>query len=235
MIELSPRLLALAEQVPKGDRVADIGTDHAHLPIYLLQTGHIPFAIASDIHPEPLERGRAEAARHGIAETQLCFRCSDGLQSLESEEVDSILIAGMGGEMIAHCLSAVPWSTDPRYTYLLQAMSKIPDLRRYLDETGFAIEAETLVAEGEKLYLLLRVRFGRTERLHEAEIWVGRQWQGMDAPLRGRYLAENIQRLTRSLQGLRQAKQPNFTQIAQMETLLHGVEAMQEAWTKWQV
>lgn len=93
-----------------GGRLADIGTDHGYLPVWLLQEGRIPSAIASDVGAEPLEHARRTAEEY---ETQgLDFRLCDGLSGIEPEETDTVVIAGMGGETIRDILRAAPWAAD---------------------------------------------------------------------------------------------------------------------------
>ena len=107
-IALQPRLRLLAEMTPPGGRLADIGTDHGYLPVWLLQEGRIPSAIASDVGAEPLEHARRTAEEY---ETQgLDFRLCDGLSGIEPAETDTVVIAGMGGETIRDILRAAPWA-----------------------------------------------------------------------------------------------------------------------------
>ena len=92
---LQPRLQAIADLVPCGGRLADVGTDHAYLPVYLMQQNRIPWAIATDIHPEPLERGRRTARSCGM-DTRISFRLCDGLTAVLPEEVDTVVMALVG-------------------------------------------------------------------------------------------------------------------------------------------
>ena len=135
-LTLQPRLQAIADLVPQGARLADVGTDHGYLPIYLLQRGQIASAIATDLHLGPLERGRQAARAYGM-EAQITFRLCDGLQAVAPEEVDTVVIAGMGGETIAAILDAVPWSREK--LLLLQPMSRAKLLRPWLVDHGYAI------------------------------------------------------------------------------------------------
>ena len=103
-MELSPRLRSVAGLVPPGARFADVGTDHAYLPVWLLQQGIIEHALVSDLRPGPLDRARSTAARYGLAE-RMEFRLCDGLSGIAPAEADTIAIAGMGGETIAAILA----------------------------------------------------------------------------------------------------------------------------------
>ena len=116
-IELTPRLLALARQVPEGARFADVGTDHARLPVWLLERGIIQNAIASDLREGPLEQARETARRHALTE-RLSFRLGDGLTPIRGEEADVCAIAGMGG--IIECLGMhkrFEWTALPGYGF----------------------------------------------------------------------------------------------------------------------
>ena len=139
-IALQPRLRLLAEMTPPGGRLADIGTDHGYLPVWLLQEGRIPSAIASDVGAEPLEHARRTAEEY---ETQgLDFRLCDGLSGIEPEETDTVVIAGMGGETIRDILRAAPWAADGHHTLLLQPMTKVELLRGWLRENGYSCTEE---------------------------------------------------------------------------------------------
>ena len=125
-IELTPRLQAVAGLVPRGARLADVGTDHAYLPASLLQQGVIDTAVAADLRPGPLDRARATAERYGLTE-QISFRLCDGLSGILPEEADTVVIAGMGGETIAAILSAAPWVREEGKRLILQPMSAQED------------------------------------------------------------------------------------------------------------
>ena len=107
-LELSPRLQSVAGLVPEGARLADVGTDHAYLPAWLILRGIIPGAIATDLRKGPLERARATAERYGLTDV-MDFRLCNGLAGVSPDETDAVAIAGMGGETIAEILSAAPW------------------------------------------------------------------------------------------------------------------------------
>ena len=96
-VELTPRLRSVAELVPRGARFADVGTDHAYLPVWLLQQGRITGAVASDLRPGPLERARGTAEKYGLT-GRMDFRLCDGLSGIQPDEVNTIAMAGMGGE-----------------------------------------------------------------------------------------------------------------------------------------
>ena len=151
------RLYTVSTLVPKGARVADIGTDHGHLPIYLISEGISPFCIACDIKEKPLLNAKENIKK--TATQNIDTRLGPGLAPVLPHEVDCITIAGMGGEVIASILDAADWVRDPKYTLILQPMTSADALRRYLCEKGFSIESETAVEENRKVYTVIKAGF----------------------------------------------------------------------------
>ena len=133
-LQLQPRLRLLADMVPQGARLADIGTDHGYLPVWLMQQGRIASAIAADIGPEPLAHARRTAEEYGAA---LDLRLCDGLRGIAPHEADTVVMAGMGGETIIHILTDSPWPRDSGCTLLLQPQTKVELLRRWISENGY--------------------------------------------------------------------------------------------------
>ena len=134
-LQLQPRLQCLADLVPQGARLVDVGTDHGYLPVWLLQHGRMESAIASDINTLPLDHARATAAEYGVTAC-IDFRLCPGLAKIGSEECDTVAIAGMGGETIIGILKAAPWTRDGTHTLILQPQTKVDLLRRWLCESG---------------------------------------------------------------------------------------------------
>ncbi|MBQ4350074.1 MAG: SAM-dependent methyltransferase [Clostridia bacterium] len=155
-VPLDPRLAAAASFVRDGSVIADIGTDHAYLPIALLLEGRIPFAVASDVNEGPLMRAKANAEKYGAAE-RMRFVRSDGLASLEPERdgVRDICVCGMGGELIARIVGASDYTRIPGVRLILQPMSSPEELRRFLDAAGYAILDERLCEAAGKRYACL--------------------------------------------------------------------------------
>lgn len=201
-LHLQPRLQKIASLVPDRARLVDVGTDHGLLPVSLLLDGRISSAIASDIGVLPLDHARATAAQYAVTEC-MAFRLCDGLQGMTGEEVDTIVIAGMGGDNIAHILSQAPWTRDG-VLLLLQPMSKAEVLRRYLPVNGYAVIAEHLVEDKGILYPILSVRGGTMSPATAAQAWGG--FLLRSDPLYGRYLEDRILRLRRAALGLENAK-----------------------------
>lgn len=201
-LALQPRLRAIADLVPNGARLVDVGTDHGFIPVDLLLSERISSAIASDIGAAPLEHARRTAALHDVTE-RIEFRLCDGLNGVSHNEVDCIVIAGMGGDNIVSILEAAPWTKDNVFL-LLQPMSKAEVLRRWLPDNGYQVFAERLVADKGVIYPILSVRGGQMPSVTEAQFWGGFL---LDRdPLQVRYLDERILRLRRAASGLEKAK-----------------------------
>lgn len=199
MKELGVRLSAVAARIRQGARVADIGTDHALLPVWLLQSGRCPSAVASDIGEGPAAAARRTVAGAGL-ETTISVRVGDGLSPVLPDEVDDVVIAGMGGETIAEILAAAPWVADARYRLVLQPMSKPERLRTFLAENGFSIQEEDVAAEGERLYTVMTVAFtGERCSLTYAEALMGRIPHTADG---ARYMQKLGGRIAEHLAGL---------------------------------
>ena len=157
-MKLDQRLSAVAALVRLGSRLADIGTDHAYLPVWLVQNGVCPAAIAADLRPGPLEAARRHVAAAGL-EDRISLRLGDGLAPVFPGEADDIVIAGMGGETIAAILSAADWLADARLRLVLQPMSRAEETRRWLLKNGFSVTEERLVRDGRWLYPVMAAAY----------------------------------------------------------------------------
>lgn len=208
MLALQPRLCMIASLVPDGARLVDVGTDHGFIPVSLLLQNRIRTAIASDIGAAPLDHARKTAEQFGVTD-RITFRLCDGLSAISEEEVDTVVIAGMGGDNIASILSVAPWTKNGALL-LLQPMSKAEVLRRFLPENGYQVVSEQLVADKGVIYPILIVRGGQMAPATSAQAWGGFLLQ--DDPLTVRYLDERILRLRRAAAGLEKAKDESARQ-----------------------
>lgn len=233
-IELSPRLYSVARLVPQGAVLADVGTDHALLPVYLIQRGVIGRAIAADLREGPLSKAKANAEKYGLTD-RMSFRLCDGLSGISPEETDTIAIAGMGGETIAAILAAAPWTRDGKHRLLLQPMTSLYDLRAFLSSYGYTIRREHINREDRRLYVTMEVAAGKCAPYSEGEKWAGRQWKGMESPLRTDYLDEMLFRADRALAGLeRSVKEEDAPRREHLRTIVPQVERLKEEWLSWQ-
>lgn len=189
MISLSARLSAAADLIG-GGAVADIGTDHAFLPVYLIQSGRARRVIACDIGEKPLENAKKTLEQYGLGEPQITLRISDGLSAVSPEEADTISICGMGGTLIARILADAPWICRERMHLVLQPNSHAEDVRAFLFGGGFILEKEFCVTDARRLYCCMSARFaGAPPDDDPGRIWFGTLLSGGEAE---RYYAERV-------------------------------------------
>ena len=224
--KLPPRLAAIAALVPDGARLADVGTDHALLPIRLLLDGKIQSAVATDIRPGPLSRAKENAYAAGVQDLS-CVLC-DGLTGISPDSVDTVVIAGMGGENIAAILAAAPWTADGCHTLLLQPQSRAESLRQFLSENGYRIAREELVLDRGTLYPAMEVTAG-CQTLTTGQLWGGACLTR--DPLGDRYLIEKILRLQGAVAGLAHSSRPEDRGKADgLRDVLTALLSMREEW-----
>lgn len=182
-MQLSERLTKVASMVTAGNRLADVGTDHGYVPIYLYERQIVFHGIAMDIGKGPLERARLHIEKSGF-ENVIETRLSDGLTALKPGEAESIVIAGMGGPLMIRILSACPEVTASAKELVLQPQSEVADVRAWLYGQGYEIVEEHMVFEEGKYYPMfkaiknpeckkltaLECKFGRLDVLGEPEV-----------------------------------------------------------------
>lgn len=224
-LQLQPRLQLLADMVPAGVRLADIGTDHGYLPVWLLQQGRIAFAIAADISPDPLDHARQSAQEYGV--DGMDFRLCGGLDGIMPEEVDMIVIAGMGGETIIRILESAPWTKDGSHTLLLQPMTKTGLLRDWLADHGYRFVKERLVWDKDILYPIMQVCGGEQPKLTALQRTVGVVMS--DDPLYSEYLTRHIAKMQRAIVGMMQSSsEKNRSTAQELTAILRELEQERE-------
>lgn len=166
------RLLAVSRSVRSGVTLYDIGTDHAYLPVYLVTEGRTDTAYACDVAEGPLSSAERNIASAGLSD-RIKTVLSDGLSAVTLVCPCDIVIAGMGGELIASIIDAKPEVKHPDVRLVLQPMTKTEYLRRYLAENGFEIIKEDLAEEG-KIYQITACRYtGKPYKLSDTEAVIG--------------------------------------------------------------
>jgi tRNA (adenine22-N1)-methyltransferase len=168
---LSKRLQMVADYVPEGRRLADVGCDHAHIPIYLIKHGRVPAVIAMDVRPGPLSRAEENIARYHCT-GRITTRLSDGLRQLKPGEADTILIAGMGGGLTVRILTEGIECVRSAERLVLQPQSERGAVRRFLQEQGYSIEQEEMCLEDGKYYnVMLAVNYGNSQGCQKPVIY----------------------------------------------------------------
>ena len=173
---MDKRFLSLIEKIPDGKGVIDVGTDHGYIPVFLASNGYPGNILASDINPGPLNAGMQNARKAG-AEEKIRFILCDGLEKCPPAAVDTVLIAGMGGDTMAGILDRASWVMDRDVLLILQPMTKAEVLRYWLIHNGFEILSEELCKESGKVYQILTSRFGGNTELSDAELFTGKYEQ----------------------------------------------------------
>ncbi|MBO5231669.1 MAG: SAM-dependent methyltransferase [Clostridia bacterium] len=178
---LNKRLTLAAEMLGQVKSVADIGTDHAFLPIYLIKEGLAERVIACDIAEGPLSVAKANITKYGLAD-KIELRLANGLLGLEPNEVDAVTILGMGGETIADILTDSPWVKNPDITLILQPMSCDDRLREYLLCEGFEIKSELGVESQGRFYTVMKVAFsGNIPKVGKEYKYIGKLLENPNA------------------------------------------------------
>ncbi len=204
-VPISLRLRCCADMIPADARVADIGTDHGYLGIHLLTQGLVRYVAACDLREGPLQSAQHNAAQYHTEE-HMEFFLSDGLQKVEPDSVDTIVCAGMGGDLIIQILSAAPWLQNDRYTLILQPQTGIQDLRAWLGSHGFYEERAELVQDSGFIYCVLRLRWGRGMQLTPGQQFVSPTLLASRNPLLPEYMTRLRQSLMRIIEGLSRAQ-----------------------------
>lgn len=153
-MNLSPRLRTIADLVPTNSIVADIGTDHGYIPVYLIKKGIAKKVIACDINEGPLENART-TSRDNNLQNIIETRLGSGLKPIKPDEVNTVIIAGMGGLLIADILMTSIEVVDTVKNFILQPMTAQEELRKWLEEHNFKITNEKLAKEGDKIYEII--------------------------------------------------------------------------------
>ena len=153
-IKLSERLSAIAKYIEKGASVADIGTDHGHLPVYLAQNSLARSIYATDISAGSLKKALDTAAIYGVAD-KISFIVAPGLEGIYGAEADTIVLSGLGGETIAHILAAAPRLEYPYARFILQPQTKMGELCLWLRWNGFVIRDASLARDRGKFYIII--------------------------------------------------------------------------------
>lgn len=166
-IKINDRLLTAAAFVREGRRLADIGTDHAYLPIYLVSYGKVSSAIAADINRGPIEKARENIIKYGFEEKISTVLC-DGLALISPECADDIAIFGMGGELIVKIIDEAKWLRSKDKRLILQPMTHPEKLREYLAENGFSIIGEAISLDRGKIYQTVCAEFSGVSEKYDA-------------------------------------------------------------------
>ncbi|MDY2629250.1 MAG: class I SAM-dependent methyltransferase [Lachnospiraceae bacterium] len=235
-MNLSIRLKKIADFVPDGGVMADVGTDHGHLPIYLVSLHKNTGAIAMDVRPGPLSRAEQAVRMCGLQD-RIQLRLADGLAALEPGEADTVVIAGMGGALIQKILGEGRHMWDSVGHWILSPQSEIGETRHWLEEHGFSILKEDMVLDAGKYYVVMDAVRGSMHYDHEYEYAYGRSLIRNNHPVLKEFLdqeQEKFKKLRLMLEN--QSTERSHIRLREIEQeknqVLAALEAMEHAGTK---
>ncbi len=207
MINLDNRLKQCAEFVSGKGCAVDVGTDHAYLAVHLISSGICKKVIACDLREGPLQSAKEHILVEGL-QNKIKTALSDGLDNIPPDGVSDIIIAGMGGELIAKIISRAEWIKKNKVNLILQPMTKANDLRKFLFENGFKIKCEKAVRSESFIYSVIDAEYSEiSDDYEDYEIYTG----GLDFhnELDREYLKIQANRLIIAGQGMLKAEKKN--------------------------
>lgn len=229
-VELSERLAAVARQVPAGAVVADIGTDHAYLPVYLVRRGIAPRAVAGDVHRKPYEAALA-TVRACELEDRIDVRLGDGLQVLAPGEADVVVLAGMGGKTVCSILTAGRSVLAKVQRLIIQPMRDISLVRRWLLANGWRLADEDMAREGGHYYFIMAAEPGQ-EKVKDA-FWLelGPRLLEKRHELLHDYLLKRLREIDTVLAEIKRAQ--SAVALEKAALLKQEAEKIREVFSKW--
>ncbi len=203
-MQLDSRLSAVASLVRKNSKFADIGTDHAYLPVFLIENGIIDNAIAADLRKGPLNNAKETVEVHNLTK-KIELRLSDGLDNFTEGEVNEIAVAGMGGLLISQFVERTKWLKNRDVHLILQPMTHEEELRKTLFDNGFIIDNELVAEDTDKLYIIISAYYyGDATAYSDLDLIVGRLPLNQD-DLSKKYLAKIYTKYNKKLIALKKA------------------------------
>ncbi|GAV23335.1 tRNA (adenine(22)-N(1))-methyltransferase [Carboxydothermus pertinax] len=227
-MQLSARLKTMASYVISGEPAADIGTDHAQLPIYLVLNNLCPRVIATDLKEMPLSRARKVVVDYGLLD-KIDLRLGDGLYPLKPGEVKSVVIAGIGGNNIAEIIKKRP-EVAREVRLILQPMADSFDLRIMLGANGYQIIEEELVIEKSRLYEIIVAQAGFITIANKIELGLGPLLIRRGDELARKYLITQKIKYEKILLNLSRAQKMHEEKIREIKEILAFIEEVLANW-----
>lgn len=201
----TPRLSIMAKLLSDVHSVADIGCDHAYLPILLLKEDESKKVIASDIGEGPIRKARKNLERFGL-DKKVFLRIGDGLKTLKAGETEAIVVAGMGADVIAGILKSGEKTAKSADFLVLQPMTGTEDLRRFLYENGYIIKEEKLVREDRRIYTIIVAAAGETGEFSDFDTYISPALIKDNLPLFKEYFMKKKRHIKEALEGICRAR-----------------------------
>lgn len=224
-MHLSKRLAAIAHFVPRSTQLADIGTDHAYLPIYLIQKYIINSAIAGEVNNGPYRAAQETLERFAL-QNKVSLRLGDGLSVLRPGEAETIVIAGMGGTTIINILSQQPLVAQSVQRFIIQPMIAAGLVRRWFVNHHWHIVAEELVAEEGRLYEIIVAEPGWSPQLEDVLYDIGPVLWNNRHPFLKDHISLLIEQYSRAVENMKVSKQARASQkFAVLAEKIESLEA----------
>lgn len=228
-MELSKRLKRIAEHVDKFESVADIGTDHGYIPIYLVKEGICKKAIASDINKGPIEKAKVNVAFEGVSDKVKCL-LGPGLNPLKVGEVNGVILAGMGGNLTRDILLA-DMDKVKKYDFIILQPAQNPEvLREFLYKNDYEIIDEDLIKDEGRFYELFKVKYNEnSEKLvfeDELEYEVSPLLREKGHPLFKEFIEEKISRCETILSFIKEDTEAAKKRKSDLEEKINKLKGM---------
>lgn len=228
-MELSKRLKRIAEHVDKCESVADIGTDHGYIPIYLVKEGICKKAIASDINKGPIEKAKVNVAFEGVSNKVKCL-LGPGLNSLKVGEVNGVILAGMGGNLTRDILLA-DMEKVKKYDFIILQPAQNPEvLREFLYKNDYEIIDEDLIKDEGRFYELFKVKYNEnSEKLvfeDELEYEVSPLLREKNHPLFKEFIEEKINKCETILSFIKEDTEAAKKRKSDLEEKINKLKGM---------
>ena len=223
-MQLDVRLQTVADLVPKAGCVADIGTDHAYLPVALLKCGKAERAVAGDKNSGPCQAARKTIGSEGL-EAKIVVREGDGLAVLEPGEAEVICLCGMGGLLMINILAANLATAKSAKYLILQPMTDVFELRTWLYEHGWQLEEEKLAADKKHIYVIMRAALGSAVKPKDSLLYIGPRLYAAKDPLLQMYMDKQLAQLETAKEGMEKG---DLTKLAEQ----YKLTAKKIAWLK---
>ena len=199
---MSNRLELIASFVKNGIGVADVGTDHGYIPVMLVKRGYKGNIIATDINEGPLNKAKQSLIEADCEEAVELILCN-GLDGCESEKIDTIIVAGMGGDTITGILDRAEWCAREDIKLILQPVTKPEILRYWLVNNDFRITNEAQAEENGTVYQIICAVPGRDCRYKDSELFIGRYDLIKSSPFYEQMIDKHIIRFSSAAEGLK--------------------------------
>lgn len=225
---MDKRLLTIVQHTENGKGVCDVGTDHGFIPIYLAKNGYPGNLIATDINYAPLMAGMENAKEAGFAD-RIEFLLCDGLEKCPQERIDTVIIAGMGGDTICGILDRADWLSNHPFKLILQPMTKAEILRYWLINNGFEIKTEELSKDMGNFYQIFTAMSGTAAKYSDAELFTGKYERIKTSEFFPERLDKLINNYVRSIEGMKSSDKPNIILKRELNRKILGeLEEMKE-------